>query len=108
MTMRYSSHAVARLADLTLVPVGERGLVHQRGPWLEIGPDASDDHVVTIACRRIVSREERAGGECSVRELVEAHGYAYVSPTGPSALAPARTDMSEQYVEKIAPRTLAR
>jgi hypothetical protein len=109
MTTRYSSHAVARLAYLTLVPSNERGLVRQRGPWLEIGAEASDDLIVTVACRRMVRREEPYDlNEIAVRELVEKHGYAYIAPSGLGSgpgivdTTPERLvdDTSKRYIEK--------
>lgn len=121
MTMRYSSHAVARLADLTLVPVDERGLVHQKGPWLEIGPDACDDLIVTTACRRIIRKgsDEESADESAVRRLVEEYGYAYVPqfaanmlPNGPGLVSTSSArnldDMSKRYVEKDPQRAVVR
>lgn len=113
MTTRYSSHAIARLADLTLVPASERGLVRQRGPWLEVGPDASDDLIVSVACRRIARKQHAESSEETVRELVEEHGYIYVAPAGPR-IADARSDrvgsndIPNQYVQEDTSTVVAR
>lgn len=102
MTSRYSSHAIARQADLTLLPSREQGLVRQQGPWLHVGPGASDDAIVSIACRRLLLRERGLADEEIVRERVRAFGYRYVQPTKthPELLVSARNDRSKGSVQK--------
>lgn len=103
MTSRYSSHAIARLADLTLLPSRQRGLVRQEGPWLHLGPEASDDEIVTIACRHIDLREHLDVNEERVRERVSKFGYCYVPPTKtyPKTLHSVRSDRSTGPIRKV-------
>lgn len=108
MTSRYSSHAIARQADLTLLPSRKQGLVRQQGPWLHVGPGASDDAIVSIACRRLLLRERGVSDEESVREQVRNLGYQYVAPTKTHPELPvfARNDRSERPIQKR--RTVSR
>lgn len=64
------------LSGLVVVRVAEPGVVLVEDPLLWVGPQADDDVIATIACRRAVRAEGRAG-EDAVRERVELEGYAY-------------------------------
>jgi len=102
MATRYSSHAVARLADLVLVPVRQPQVVRQRGPYLEIGPQASGDVIVTVACRRLLALEGARCTERALRERVRSFGYAYaVAPAIVKTRTPSRRgDIANQRVGK--------
>lgn len=102
MTSRFSSHAIARQAGLTLVPVRQRGAVREQGLWLYLGPGACDDTIVTVSCRRMVLREHLTVDEARVREKVRSFGYRYVSPTKthPKSLVSVRSDRSVESIKK--------
>ncbi len=102
MAPRLGSLAIARQADLTLVPSKQRYLVRQDGPWLHVGPDASGDVIVSIACRRMVLKQRQVADERQVRELVRKLGYRYVTPakTHTAALASVRSEVSKRKVER--------
>jgi hypothetical protein len=66
---------IAQEAELILMPVAQAGVVRECGPILEVGPNASPDRIVTIACRRMLARDGAA--PAAVADLVARYGYEY-------------------------------
>ena len=69
---------VAVSLGLVIVPSTERVLWHL-DPVLWVGPGASEDAIVTIACSRFVKARGRAGSEGLVARLVKREGFRFIT-----------------------------
>lgn len=76
------------MSGLVIVRTEEDGAVRLEDPLLWIGPDADDDFIATIACRRIL-KSEGVSDEGAVLLRVEFEGFAY--RLAPIALARTRS-----------------
>lgn len=86
---------LACVADFWVSTTETPRVVERESFRLVVGPQADEDLIATLSCRRMV--EFQNGGradEPAVRKLVREHGFQYVGP----ALAP----------KKTAPRSRAR
>lgn len=68
---------VAVTLGLVIVPTAEASLWHL-DPVLWVGPGASEDAIVTIACARYVKTRRRAPTERLVSRLVRRAGFRFV------------------------------
>lgn len=83
--MAITAVQLAAHAQLWISNASERGHVALDGLRLEVGPDADENKVATIAARRIVQlRQQRHDvSEKLVRKEVARWGFRYVASTAP-------------------------